>query len=186
MSESLKEGEAKLIHGFFVALGSGNEQPEDMQARLVFLQPLPSLTCSACVASLSDDLKTAVGGEYAYAVNPDMIEIKSIESREDGWNAKGVGEIQQVKCPHCGMIYDAILHAVPICCSSIACPKCHKTEKLSYRIHRIDTAFHQFEFEVEIRCERCKKKRTLKRLIDSLLDVVKIKVSPTGVTVEKK
>jgi len=185
MSDYIEKGKKRLREGLATASRNPSQQTDDtVQARLLVSQPTPSLSCGACVASFAGDPELAPGGKYCMAINPLLIEIRSIESKDDGWTAKGVGSIESVKCTLCGMMYDAILHAIPIQCSSFTCQICGTNESLIYKVNRIDTAFHQFEFEVEINCNRCNKKRGLKSLIKSILDVVKIKVTPTSVTVE--
>ena len=136
---------------------------------------------------------------------PYEIRITSIKSSEEGWIARGKGRyiewafaavrgrqrtaprdaIIDRYCPMCGKIYQAIEHTIPIQCAPFPCPKCGELQNLHYKIRSIITDEESFEFEVEIECEKCKKKKSFTKGLKKVLEVIKIEVKPTGITVRK-
>jgi len=113
------------------------------------------------------------------------VKISSIKIENDEWTARGrVEEPMNAGCPQCGKIYKAIMHSIPILCEPFKCPKCDSDESLQYKVKSITSAAEGCEFEASIACKICNKKRSLKRTIKSFFDVVKLKVGPTGITVE--
>ena len=74
---------------------------------------------------------------------------------------------------------------IPIETSEFHCPTCSEIETLEYLIQRIAKGPDGFEFEVLIQCNRCSKKRSLKKLLKSLMDVVKLEIKPTGIVLKK-
>jgi hypothetical protein len=121
-----------------------------------------------------------------YEIKIEEIRITSIKADEKGWLAKGKGNaIVRRHCPMCHQIYEAILHEVPILCESFTCPNCGKSETLHYRINSIEADKEAFEFEVVIECKTCSKKRSLKKMIKGLLEIVKLEVGPLGISVKK-
>jgi hypothetical protein len=149
---------------------------------LVWGPDLSEINCSTCIASIKGDPRID-----QMFVNSSAIDVRVIESRATGWLAKGVGHIYgSQRCPRCGMMYDTILRAIPIHCSTFTCPKCKAAEHLSFKVARIDAALHEFNFEVDIECARCNRRNSIKAAIKSVLDIGKIKVGPSGVTLEKK
>lgn len=82
-------------------------------------------------------------------------------------------------------MYNTILESIPVHLASFECPRCHKSENVSYEVKRI-ACLNEFEFEFEARivCETCKRKNTLSKILKNILKVVRIEVGPTGVTVK--
>jgi uncharacterized protein YbaR (Trm112 family) len=113
-----------------------------------------------------------------------FVRVESIRRTDDGWIADGEGR-RYIYCGDCAQMYEAISHAIPIQCEPFACPGCKGFEDLQYNIIRIDAKQFTFEFTVEIGCKKCKRKRTLKKLIERLLQVAKIEISPTGISIKK-
>lgn len=114
------------------------------------------------------------------------INIFSIESGNEGWIARGRGSLIQTYCDRCGSIYNAILYTIPIQCASFPCPNCNEQQNFNYKIRSIITKENSFEFEAEIECSKCKKKKSFKKILTKILDVVNIEIQPTGITVKKK
>jgi DNA-directed RNA polymerase subunit M/transcription elongation factor TFIIS len=74
---------------------------------------------------------------------------------------------------------------IPIETSEFHCPSCNERETLEYLLQRIAEGPQGFEFEVVIQCKRCSKKRSMKKLLKSLMEVVKLEIKPTGITLKK-
>lgn len=116
--------------------------------------------------------------------DPYDVRITSIESIEEGWIACGKGHYNiERMCYDCGALYRAIAHAIPIQCAPFPCPKCDELQNLSYNIRNIKTFEDSFEFEIEIECNKCKKKKSLTKLLKKALEVIRIEVKPTGITI---
>ena len=118
---------------------------------------------------------------------PFHISITSITAEDEGWLAKGEGHRMRVNrhCPLCGQSYQALINAIPILCEPFNCPQCGKSETLHYKVNNITIDDkHSFEFEVEIECKICSKKRSLKKAVKELFGIIKLEVSPTGISVK--
>jgi hypothetical protein len=111
---------------------------------------------------------------------PVSVALKHVESLPTGWIAQG----QVTHCPMCAAAARAIRQEIPILASEFRCPTCDKLEKLDYRISRVsETKDHGagYEFEVEITCKDCSRKRTLRNFTQSLSGATKVEVTPGGV-----
>lgn len=138
--------------------------------KAVYIRPNP--TCPKCMKVL-----------------PYQVNIDSIESQDVGWVLHGVGKHKTSKvlcrCPNCGAMYQTLLYAIPIECASFPCPKCHQLQNLEFKVHHIQVEKDYFEFEAEISCKKCGNKKSLKKALKKVMDVLKITVGPNGVTVSK-
>ena len=74
---------------------------------------------------------------------------------------------------------------IPIEASQFHCPSCNGAERLEYLIQRIAEGDKGFEFEVLIQCKKCSKKRSLKKFLKSVMDIVKFEIKPTGIEIKK-
>lgn len=109
------------------------------------------------------------------------VTFESIKRSRDGWKAGG-----HAICPECGAAAQAIKKDIPVLASTFECPKCHSTDTLKYEIQNIEQVEQgEFEFEVEIKCSKCDKKVSFKKILKAILDVMSIKIGPEGVTVSK-
>jgi hypothetical protein len=119
-------------------------------------------------------------------VDPYDIQVTSITSIEEGWLAEGRGQIVEKKtCPKCGVIYDAILHAIPIHCESFSCPGCGKSGDIKYKVNSIKTEIDSFKFEASLICKKCSQKKTFRKTLKKFLEIIKIEIKPTGITLKK-
>ena len=112
------------------------------------------------------------------------IYVSSVTSEVDGWTTKGRGEFAWPIC-ECGAYYEAVMHSIPIHCAPFRCPKCGEDEHLKYALKSLTTDKQMFEFEVQIQCNKCHNKRSLSTLLRKVLEVVKLEVGPTGITIKK-
>lgn len=114
------------------------------------------------------------------------IQISFIERRKHSWFVRGFGtEYGTEYCPNCGAICRSIVSDLEIQCEPFSCPTCGEKEDLNFKINNIKTDNTSFEFEAEIICEKCNKNKSLKKIISSMLDIKKLKISPTGIEIEK-
>lgn len=118
-------------------------------------------------------------------VNDSLIEIYAAEVDDEEWRAQGHGQIISRRCRTCSAKYSAILEAIPVHLGRFECPKCGSSESISYKVDRLDCSnVFEFDFEVRIVCDKCRKKKTLSTVLKNILKVVRIEVGPSGVTVK--
>jgi len=113
------------------------------------------------------------------------VEIARIDAREAGWLT--VGQITDLStvCPSCGQFYSALHRVIPIECAEFACPKCHRSESLDYRVERIELVDERYVFVASIECTKCHHRSLLRRLLDQLDRITKVKVAVDGVEFER-
>jgi hypothetical protein len=114
------------------------------------------------------------------------VKITTIKSSDDGWIAKGGGKQVYMRCMMvgCSDMAESIMHAIPIQCAAFPCTTCGQTQNLKYEIRSIEANKSAFEFEVSIICGKCSKKRSIKKMLKKLLEIIKIEVKPTGITIK--
>ena len=110
--------------------------------------------------------------------------IRTIVATDTGWKASGIGQ-GRCQTPWCGVVLEAITREIPLHLSTFECPKCRAADGLNYNVTRIETSDESFEFEVDISCKRCSGRKSVKSLLKTLLDVVKVRIGPDGISVEK-
>jgi hypothetical protein len=192
------DNEQKAFHGYYIdswrrRSEAIQQSPVEGNARIIIKHPW-TMGCASCLSALTNpesfnaepkDIHLHPLDTGYNDVNPYLIEIVAIEKKEEGWSAKGRGEVDTTRCSLCGMTYEVITKAIPIHCHTFTCPKCGEKEHLSYKVNQIHTELQTFEFEAEIRCEACSNKRSIKKTIQRILDVVKIEVGLKGISVTK-
>ena len=112
------------------------------------------------------------------------VTLETIKRHTDGWKAGG-----HATCPKCGAAAIAINKEIPVLASTFKCPSCDHSDTLKYAIQKIEQTDKskpgEFDFEVEIKCSKCPKKFSFKKIIKAILDVISIGVGPEGVKVSK-
>lgn len=116
---------------------------------------------------------------------PYLINVSSVKSDNDRWIVKGKGHLVHRRCNWCAWMYEAIMYTIPIECSPFPCPKCSELQNLKYELTSITTEKETFEFEVIIECSKCRKKNSLSKVLKKIIDIIKLEVSPTGITIKK-
>ncbi len=134
---------------------------------------------------------------YEGRITPVFIfEIFDIQSEEAEWILKGKGNFDEnttqtlnvyktLRCKRCGELFVLLGKEIPVECAPFPCPKCGEQQDLEFKIEHIAMEEDSFTFEAKISCKRCNKKKSLKNILQKILEVVKISVGPTGVTVSK-
>lgn len=130
----------------------------------------PSM-CPHCVRALNDHPSVSVSV------------IEQLDN--NGWNLSGTGKTQE-HCRYCSQIYDALILAIPIQCSSLTCPRCGKTNKLRCIVRTVEKQGADFTFQAEIICSKCKTINTIKEMLKNILNIKRIKVGPDGISIERK
>jgi hypothetical protein len=117
---------------------------------------------------------------------PFKVVVTSIESDDGGWTAKGKGRIinRRCRCPRCKMIYETVMKAIPIQTAPFPCPTCGELQDFEYKVQSIEADRESFQFEVSIVCGKCSKKRSLKKILKKLFEIIKVEVKPTGITIK--
>jgi predicted RNA-binding Zn-ribbon protein involved in translation (DUF1610 family) len=101
-------------------------------------------------------------------------------SSPTGWVTKG--EVTQ--CPACGMAIRAIRDNIRVVAVEFVCPTCGNHEDLEYRISEVskgDRGKDGYEFEAQISCKTCVKKRTIREFTKSISGVSQINVNPDSI-----
>jgi len=111
--------------------------------------------------------------------------MESVRRLDHGIISKGV-----VKCPRCGDAIRTVQHEIEVAASTFKCPTCHLSDTLEYQIENVEPkAGHDlkkgFTFEVKVTCKKCTHKESFKKIIEAILNVIKLKVGPDGVEVSK-
>lgn len=127
--------------------------------------------CPCCVMALDDRPSVSVSV------------IEQLDN--NGWNLRGTGKTQE-RCRYCSQIYDALISAIPIQCSSLSCPGCRKTNKLRYTIKAVEKQGADFTFQAEIICSTCKTTSTIKEILKNIFNIKKIKIGADGISIERK
>jgi hypothetical protein len=89
------------------------------------------------------------------------------------------------QCQNCGSVYTLLRRDLPIQCVDLPCPRCDKADKLVYRMKTIELGPKSFSFKVEVVCRRCSWRHSAAKVLRALWDSLRIKVSPTNISVEK-
>ncbi len=118
---------------------------------------------------------------------PCTVELSSIISKEHGWELEGIGKLDQefIRCPACAQMPDGVANIIPIECHSYHCPKCGQSDSLEYKVQKIEASGNDFLFEAQINCKKCGKKSFFHSVLKNILDLVKIELSPAGITIKK-
>lgn len=121
---------------------------------------------------------------YAFE-NRHHVEVQTIEQRDGiAWQLKGQGRVM-AHCARCADMYEAVKTLIPIECHAYACPRCSDRQSLTFDVKRIDAKGSEFTFEVEIFCRKCNNRRSFVQILKSLLQIKKLEVKLTGITVER-
>ena len=118
--------------------------------------------------------------------HPYEVQVSSIEATEDSWIVHGKGKLVHISkhCPMCGLMYCAVMRTISIQCEPFQCPRCGEREHLEYSVQKINAEDASFEFVAEIRCAKCRNKKSLKKVVKQILEVLKIEIGPSGITVK--
>jgi DNA-directed RNA polymerase subunit RPC12/RpoP len=117
--------------------------------------------------------------------SPEMhIHVVDLSAREGGWSARGHG-ITDAMCPTCGAIVHGVRKSLPIECAEVGCPDCGLADTLSYKIQEISVRGSSFDFTVNVECRNCGRRKFMRRLVDQLLKIRRLKVGPTSIELER-
>lgn len=118
----------------------------------------------------------------------DVMVLTIEQDVNSGWNLRGKGEIHtKCSCPVCGMMYTAVNRMIPIECDSYLCPTCNESSNLEYNVYKIERVqdSNDFTFKANITCKKCHNKKTLTKVIKKILNIKKIEIKLTGITIER-
>jgi hypothetical protein len=106
--------------------------------------------------------------------------VVSAKVVDASWVISGRLELHGSPCPRCAAWMAAIVQDIPIQCDTFTCPECRTAEHLAYRVTQIDS--DALRFTATIKCGKCGRKRTLRKVLTKLLSVLKISVGPLGIS----
>jgi len=122
-----------------------------------------------------------------HTADPDaasVLVLESVKRTEHGWKTRG-----HYFCPGCGEAVQRVRHEIELAASTFQCPKCKRVDSLEYEIDHVTKDNGKgktgFSFSVIVNFSQCKNRKSIKKIIKSIFDVVKIKIGPDGVEIEK-
>lgn len=116
----------------------------------------------------------------------DVTVMKIERNLSYGWRLDGKGAMHiECNCPVCGMMYTTVEKMIPIECDSYLCPSCNEASNLEYKVCKIERDNHEFTFNAEIFCKKCHKKNHLTQALKRILNIKKIEIKLTGITIER-
>lgn len=151
---------------------------------LVVDHPTIDLGCGACKVSITHEQQ--LDPEVERKCNQELVNVLEITQSKEGWEAKGVGIIDELTCRACGMMYDNIRRAIPIQCMGIVCSSCGSDEKLDVKVNKIEKKANTYEFEASYQCTGCNRVSKYREMISNIFTVFSINVSATGIEFGKK
>jgi hypothetical protein len=87
------------------------------------------------------------------------------------------------------MAIKTVRREIELAASTFRCSKCGHDDTLEYEIENVAPRTNDlkdgFTFDVSVTCGHCKRKKSFKKILKSVLDVIKIKVGPDGVEIGK-
>jgi hypothetical protein len=122
----------------------------------------------------------------AYAGFPEAsVSVTQIEATAHGWRAAGKAEPAAAVCPSCGQLFTLLQHLIPVECAEYPCPACGDASHLSYRIVEVKKEGDAYAFTAQIECAKCDRRGIVRRALDQIGRITKLKISWTGVEIER-
>ena len=147
-----------------------------MHASAIITLTLPSKTCDYCGHTLL--------GEGV----PAKVKITKLHAAGEEWGGSGVAEMTRdyVKCPDCGGIFEALLHAIPVQCADFVCPRCKEAEHLDYTLEGADEKDSgAYQFTAIISCSKCNRKRSMSKLLAEVASITNLSVGQVEISAEQ-
>lgn len=121
----------------------------------------------------------------------ETVALSSVRAAGDTrWDVEGAIKITHCihgHCLSCGKMFEIIRRDIPVLYPSITCPTCESSAYMKLRIKELELFDETYQFTGTLECEECGSRLTakLRKIIKELWKVTKIKISLTGVEVEK-
>jgi hypothetical protein len=130
-----------------------------------------------------EDVCDSCGRSGAVNDNDFYLDVREVEANErgDGWTARGEGVS---RCRYCGAVVRVIIHRVPLEIHGLPCSRCHETVDYQVQLRCVATEGRRFTFTASLTCPACSQKSVFRKLIESLGQIRRIKVGPTGVELD--
>ena len=115
---------------------------------------------------------------------------KISEANKLEWSVEG--EVKLIYCIHrrcinCGNVFEIVNREIPMLYHSIKCQLCKSSSHMECRIILGEFGDHSFTFTAKMECRDCGEKtfRKLAKVIKGIWRITKIKISLSGIEVEK-
>jgi DNA-directed RNA polymerase subunit M/transcription elongation factor TFIIS len=121
----------------------------------------------------------------------ETVAVSSVKDASDtSWNVEGAITLTHCihgACINCGKVFEIVRRDIPIRYSSYTCPKCESSAYMMLRIKEGSYSNETFQFIGILECKECGNQLSTKfrKAIKKLWQVTKIKISLTGIEVEK-
>jgi|ERR1700730_7260716 hypothetical protein len=144
-------------------------------------------TCAHVTKIETSDLPVVVDSKDSAKTGHrhEVLEVKSLKKKDGGFVITGT--ISPVMCGSCGAVVSALAVEVPVELEHLKC-SCGGS-KFSISLKSVEKEKKKidpnWQFEVDINCERCHKIR-FREKIASLFRLKRLKVGPTGVDIQLK
>lgn len=118
----------------------------------------------------------------------DSVEVSSLEAEGSGWRAGGIVHFSYCvhgRCRTCGRVFEAATRRIPIEFPEITCPVCDQTGHLKYKVQGIRKTPEGFEFIVILKCSACESRKSFKKVLSGLLNMISIDIGLTGISIKK-
>ena len=136
-----------------------------------FKQILPSIIINDVNTPSDDDNRLLHSSTIDVDVRPNICNLEvylldtiSLTQSDEQKILSGKGyinkEYTQNICHNCKRLYDAVMEISLVQLQHLTCDKCGDTQKTKSNITKISRTRREFEFEVCIECEKCRKKKT--------------------------
>ena len=150
-----------------------------MQPSAIITLSLPSSLCDYCGRAIHE--KNA----------PLKIKVTRLHAASDPWRPSGVAETTRdyTRCPNCGAIFEALLHAIPVQTEDFTCPRCKEPEHLDYSIvpteKHDDSAPEAYDFSATVSCPKCHRQRTITKTLTRLATIREVTVGAIDICAEQ-
>lgn len=118
------------------------------------------------------------------SAEPVILRILEISEVDAGWLAHG--HVEKQGCAWCGATYKAVTEYIPIECAEYDCRRCGPKSRMVARVVKLAQSESGYLFVATLRCDRCKARQRLQRILRPLWGLKRVKVGPTGVEVERE
>jgi hypothetical protein len=82
-------------------------------------------------------------------------------------------------------VFELVQSVIPVECAEYPCPGCGDRSHLEYRIIEVKQEGDAYRFAAEITCTECTRRGIVRRILDQIGRITKLKIGPTGVEVER-
>jgi hypothetical protein len=105
------------------------------------------------------------------------IEVRSFAGSGEGWAVEGTVHLAYCvhgKCRNCGRVFDVVRKDIPVQYASLIYQNCGNSDHIRCDVQQIQLEGDRYVFSAVVRCTSCDRRRTLKKILRNLLEMVRI------------